>query len=73
MTDTNRRVFLGGLAVAASGLAATQSLAAGNDDGLDGRDLEATNDCYRKSFFTCVSPNVASGRGSQTARPYLRG
>ena len=44
MTDTNRRVFLGGLAVAAGGLAATQSLAAGNDGHAAGYDVAPAAD-----------------------------
>jgi oxalate decarboxylase len=43
MTDTNRRVFLGGLA-AAGGLVATQSIAAGNDGHAAGYDVAATSD-----------------------------
>jgi oxalate decarboxylase len=44
MTDTNRRVFLGGLAVAAGGLAATQSLATGNDGHAAGYDVAPASD-----------------------------
>jgi oxalate decarboxylase len=44
MTDPNRRVFLGGLAVAAGGLAATQSLAAGNDGHAAGYDVVPASD-----------------------------
>jgi hypothetical protein len=39
MTDTNRRMFLGALAFAASGLAATRSLAVGNGDHAAGYDV----------------------------------
>jgi oxalate decarboxylase len=42
MTDTNRRVFLGGLA-AAGGLVATQSIAAGNDGHAAGYDVAPTS------------------------------
>jgi oxalate decarboxylase len=44
MTGTNRRVFLGGLAVAGGGLAATQSLAAGNDGHAIGYDVAPASD-----------------------------
>jgi oxalate decarboxylase len=44
MTETNRRVFLGGLAVAAGGLAATQSFAAGADGHAAGYDVAAASD-----------------------------
>jgi oxalate decarboxylase len=44
MTHTNRREFLGGLAVAAGGLAATQSLAAGDDGRAAGYDVAPASD-----------------------------
>src|SRR5450631_295670 len=44
MTDTNRRVFLGGLAVAAGGLVATPSLAAGTDGHAAGYDVAPASD-----------------------------
>jgi oxalate decarboxylase len=44
MTQTNRRVFLGGLAVAAGGLAATPSRAAGPDGHAAGYDVAAASD-----------------------------
>ena len=44
MTETNRRVFLGGLAVAASGLATAQSFAAGNDGHAAGYDVAPGSD-----------------------------
>ena len=43
MTDTNRRGFLGGLVLATGGLAASQSLAAGNDYAL-GYDVAPASD-----------------------------
>src|SRR5437868_3344020 len=39
MTDSNRRSFLGGLVVAAGGIAATPSLAAGSDGHATGYDV----------------------------------
>jgi oxalate decarboxylase len=44
MTETNRRVFLGGLAVAAGSLATTQSFAAGNDGHAAGYDVAPASD-----------------------------
>ena len=44
MNQANRREFLGGLAVAAGGLAATQSLAAGNDGRAAGYDVAPASD-----------------------------
>jgi oxalate decarboxylase len=44
MTDTNRRRFLGGLAFAAGGLAATPSLAVGNDGHAAGYDVAPASD-----------------------------
>jgi oxalate decarboxylase len=44
MTDTNRRAFLGGLAFAAGGLAATRSLAVGKDGHAAGYDVAAASD-----------------------------
>jgi len=44
MTDTNRRAFLGGLAFAASTIAATHALATGNDGHAAGYDVAPASD-----------------------------
>jgi len=44
MTDTNRRAFLGGLVFATGGLAASQSLAVGNDGHALGYDVAPASD-----------------------------
>ena len=44
MTDSNRRAFLGGLLLATGGLAASQSLAAGNDGHALGYDVAPASD-----------------------------
>jgi hypothetical protein len=45
MTDTNRRAFLGGLVLATGGLAASQSLAVGNDGHALGYDHQRQTIC----------------------------
>ena len=47
MTDTNRRAFIGGLAVAVSTLATTSAQAGGTDGHAAGYDVAASGDTFR--------------------------
>src|SRR5262249_27805646 len=48
MTATNRRGFLGGLAIVAGGLTAVRSSAAGNDGHAEGYDVTPASDFMRR-------------------------